>query len=508
MTEQHQRASAPSLARSSVINVFGQIVPVAVAFAAIPFLLNGLGRDKFGLLTLAWAAVGWFSVFDLGLGRATTHVVASGHGTGTQRHTRSMALMTIAALFVLGCIAAAAAAAATPFLISDVLKVPAGLHAEAETAFILLSVSLPFVLGSSGARGALEGLGRFDWVNAIRIPSAVLLSAVPVALLAVTHDLRVIVATITLNRICAFTALYIVALRALGPKTTGERAPRDLVRRTMAYAGWTGATNAFGTVLAWGYLDRYVVGAVLSVGSVALYATPFEIVTKLLLYPMSLMAVFFPTFVRASHLRDGQRRDLEARALGATVLPLLPLVMCGVAASGALLTLYVGSTFADEATTVTQLLLLGTLCACAGQVPFTMLQAHGRSDLTAKRHVVQLIIYIPVVIGLTSWFGIEGTAIAWLLWASSDSVLLFYMAHHYAHAAAAPRSWPSVCICGVVMLVLAILISNVTHGWSQISAGALLGLLGAGYLWFILPEADKQALKSLLGRRRLPAMQT
>lgn len=415
---------------------------------------------------------------------------------------RSMALMTIGALFVLGCVAGALAAVLTPLLISDVLNVPPSLRPEARTAFVILSASLPFVIASSGARGALEGTSQFAWANAVRAPAAVLLAAVPVFLLTVTHDLRVILATIALNRIVACAALYILALRALGPKTASGQPSADLVKRTLAYAGWTGATNALGTLLAWGYLDRYIVGAVLSVESVALYATPLEIVTKLLLYPMALMAVFFPAFARSYRAADGRIQDLEADALRATVLPLMPLVMGGVAASGALLTLYVGEDFAHDATTVTQLLLLGSFSACVGQVPFTMLQASGRSDLTAKRHMAQLIAYAPLVIGMTYWLGIKGTAITWLLWALSDTFLLFYMARRHTHALVFNRLWLLACSCGAAMLAIAVLISTITEGWSQIESAALLSAVGAGFLWLVLPEADKQAVKALLGRRR------
>jgi O-antigen/teichoic acid export membrane protein len=222
---------------------------------------------------------------------------------------------------------------------------------------------------------------------------------------------------------------------------------------------------------------------------------------------MALMAVFFPAFARSHQSRDGRTQDLEARALRAAVLPLLPLVIGGVAASGALLALYVGGDFADEATTVTQLLLLGAFCACVAQVPFTILQAYGRSDLTAKRHAVQLVIYVPLVIGTTSWLGINGTAIAWLLWASSDTLLLFYLVRRHTDAPPVRHFWLPVSICGAAMLAAAVLISAVAQGWSQIAAGAALSAITAGFLWLSLPEADRQAVWALLGRRSTLAVE-
>ena len=47
-----------------------------VALVAIPILVDGLGTARFGILTLAWMVVGYFSLFDLGLGRALTKLTA------------------------------------------------------------------------------------------------------------------------------------------------------------------------------------------------------------------------------------------------------------------------------------------------------------------------------------------------------------------------------------------------------------------------------------------------
>ena len=65
------------VARNSALNLIGQGIPLLAAFFAIPLLLRGLGTDRFGVLTLAWIVIGYFSLFDLGLGRALTQVVSA-----------------------------------------------------------------------------------------------------------------------------------------------------------------------------------------------------------------------------------------------------------------------------------------------------------------------------------------------------------------------------------------------------------------------------------------------
>src|SRR4051812_5597637 len=69
------------LARNTALNVAGQAVPLIAALVAIPWLIRGLGADRFGVLTLAWATIGYFGLVDLGLGRALTHAVATRLGS-------------------------------------------------------------------------------------------------------------------------------------------------------------------------------------------------------------------------------------------------------------------------------------------------------------------------------------------------------------------------------------------------------------------------------------------
>ena len=42
------------LTRNTLLNFFGQIVPLFVGVITIPFIVRGLGTERFGLLSLAW----------------------------------------------------------------------------------------------------------------------------------------------------------------------------------------------------------------------------------------------------------------------------------------------------------------------------------------------------------------------------------------------------------------------------------------------------------------------
>ena len=53
-----------------------------LAIVAIPMVIEGMGLARFGVLTIAWMVVGYFSLVDFGLGRALTKLVAEKLGSG------------------------------------------------------------------------------------------------------------------------------------------------------------------------------------------------------------------------------------------------------------------------------------------------------------------------------------------------------------------------------------------------------------------------------------------
>src|SRR5699024_11642485 len=135
------------LAENTLINVAGRSLPLLFAIAAIPFVIDGLGTARFGVLTIVWIVIGYFGLFDMGLGRATTKFVGGQEARGTKQLS-PIILTSLILLIGFGMIGGGIIVLATPFLVNNVLNIPPDLLAETTKAFYVLSFSIPLVLGS------------------------------------------------------------------------------------------------------------------------------------------------------------------------------------------------------------------------------------------------------------------------------------------------------------------------------------------------------------------------
>ena len=413
------------LARNSVFNLIGQGVPLLVALIAIPLLIRGLGTDRFGVLTLAWMVIGYFSLFDLGLGRALTQLVAEKLGRGEEKELPTLVWTALALMFVLGLLGAIVVSVISPWLVHNVLKIPEPLQTETLNAFYSLAAAIPIVIVTAGLAGLLSAQQRFGNLNAIRIPMGIYNFLAPLLVLPFSSSLFLVTTVLVIGRLVGCIVHLAFCLRAMPALRTGFMLRYAVIKPLFHFGAWMTVTNVIGPLMI--YLDRFVIGAVVSMAAVAYYATPFEMVTKLLIIPGAILGVLFPAFA-ASYAQDHDRIvQLFARGTKYLALLLFPMILVITAFAHEGLQWWLGDEFAWHSTPVLQCLAIGVFINSLAQVFITLIQGIGRPDLSAKLHFLELPIYLPVLWWAIHHYGILGAAMAWTGRAALDGILLFWL---------------------------------------------------------------------------------
>jgi O-antigen/teichoic acid export membrane protein len=417
--------SGKKLAKNSIYNLLGQGLPLAIALFSIPMLVKGLGMERFGVLSIAWMFTGYFSLFDFGMGRALSQDLARRIGIG-EDGVAETAWTGIVLLFVFGAAAALLILFCSPWLANSVLKISPGLKKESMYSFMILGAAIPFVIVSSGMRGVLEANQRFDITGVIRFLMGLFTYAGPLLVLPFSKRLPDITCSLAVGRVI-ICAVFAVSCHKVLPALKRKRFfKKETAHSLLRLGGWMTLSNIIGPVMT--YMDRFLVGAFLSMTAVAYYTTPYDLVNRLTIISASLTGVLFPAF-SASFAKD---RDYSAvifrRGMMVMLSVLFPVCLLLVTYSGAGLTLWLGDGFSRHSYQVLQILTIGVFMNSLATMSFTAIQAAGRPDLTAKIHIVELPLYVLSVIVATKKFGIEGTALAWSIRNGLDMVLLFIVA--------------------------------------------------------------------------------
>ncbi len=488
--------SRKALAKNTLINLAGFGLPLLVGLITIPLIVRGFGVERFGVLTLAWAVIGYFSLFDMGIGRAITQSMAERLGIASERDISRLAWTGLLMMLIFALIGAVIVASLAPWFVSSILNMPKALGEETVAAFILLAAAIPAVVLSAGLAGILAALQRFDLINALRIPMGMMIFLIPLAILPYSKSVAYVCAGLLGIRVL-FLVLHVAAcFHAFHPLRTHRGIARSEIGGLLSFGGWMTVTNVIGPLMM--YMDRFVIGAVISVSAVAYYVTPYEMVTRLLAIPAALVAVLFPAFAAAKAGGSSHATTLYSMGGRAILGILAPIVLVLVVFAEEGLHLWLGADFAQKSAAVLQWLAIGVFLNSYAQVPFVFIQGIGRADITAKLHLLELPIYIALMFWLLNAHGIVGVAIAWLLRAAVDAALLTLLAHWLAKdITAASRQIFPLLVVPLALFAIGMMLDQ-TAAKLFYSGLAFLAILAMGYL-SALPE-EKTAIRKATWR--------
>jgi O-antigen/teichoic acid export membrane protein len=497
----------PTALVSAAASLGGLLVPLAVFVVAAPKVVDGLGRERFGVLMVVVAVTSLVTSMDLGLGAGGVRLVARAAGRGD---------MTVAAEVVREVFTVFAGLAVLVAGIGLLLGGPLSrllfpdtTLPAAETRQVVTLAAMLAAVAFVGAGTAVlpRGMEAMPFVSGLQglYSSAIWLGAWGMVALGkgLVAILVWIIATNTLLALAfAVWGLY--------------HCPDVSFRPTQRLAHLRGAIafNAFAfcaqiNAALVNSLDKLLISFVLGPVSVAHYSLVSNIAAKLPMVAAALAAFVYP---RAAHLSiaaaNAPIQDLYLKVSRYLTLMLAPLTVLLLALAPPALDLWMGEDFAREMTGPTLLLVTAYAIATVSVVPSLVFNALGNSRIGALFSGIAVLLTAAGSVALIAPFGILGVALG----------VLIGMLQGVAYAGLLERSlglgWfrsrrpflVQVAACLAAEAIVLLLLRGYVSGWASLVA---IGALGGGaffvaWVAFGFATAEDRALVQRMAHASWP----
>jgi O-antigen/teichoic acid export membrane protein len=484
-----------SIRRNTTYNLVGASLQLIGALATVPIYVNLIGPARYGVLAIAWILLGYFGLFDLGLGRATAFRISSRRDESAAARAETF-WAAIAVNLGMGAVGGLILWVAAGYFFAHWFKVPAALRPEIISAVPLLALAVPVATMSGVLSGALQAREKFLSLNVVGLVASLLFQLLPlgVVILWGPNLVQLLLAALG-SRLLSLVAMAVLCHYELlqGQKPTLNRSE---IPHLLKYGGWVTVTSLVAPLLV--ISDRFAIGATLGAVSVAIYAIPYQPAKQIQMVPASLLSAMFP---RISAGTPEERRGYAQNAT-LTIVSLISLpILGGIFLADPALRLWVGQSLGSQAAPVGRIFLIAFWFNAIAMVPYTSLQASGRPDLVTKVTLLEIPIYLAVLFLLLKNFGIEGAAIALLFRFVLDFVMLSLVRERHFPAL-------GVLFTNLVLLTIGAVLSSLwtITDWRWWASAAVLGLATTAVAWQSLPPSFKEQALSRLPRRWRPLL--
>jgi O-antigen/teichoic acid export membrane protein len=476
------------LAKNVLWNMGGVAGPLLALAVAVPVLIHKLGIERFGLLTLIWTFIKYFTACDFGIGTALTKFIADRLSLEGEHRLAPLVRTALVATAGFGLFLALGWMLACAPLVGRVFNIPPNLKSETLSAFYLLAFCLPMTTASEAMRGMLGALQRFDLINAVRGPVDMFSSLGLLAILPLSHSLFAMTAVLVAGRVVQFAAL-LTACHALNREIlrSWRIEPRAL-RTMLGFGGWLMVSRITEPLL--GNIERFLIVTILPAGVLAFYATPCEIANRLWYFPIFVEDVWFAALAHSFAGQTGKVGELTDSVSRILFLVMFPPAIMMMLFATEILTVWLGADFARNGAPVMQMAALAVLVGALRTVPTTALQAANRPDVGSLIRVFELPIYAALAWLLIRFGGIGGAALARLSRETIETAVFVLLAHRLLPAIVNDRrlEWmlAGACAIGIPMIALPMTLSV------RVAVAIVSLSIFASYGWFRLLEDNER----------------
>jgi O-antigen/teichoic acid export membrane protein len=405
-------------------------LPGVAAALSVPLLLDTLGDERFGLIALAWGLIGYSAAFDMGIGKASTQLIADLKSRPSLEAQKIKEIIHTAVIITLvtSSLGAAIFIIAGTFGVGNLIKISGVERSEIFLSIVILSLGLPFQAIGATYRGVSEAYFRFRGISIVRAVAGISIFVFPLIVIYFDTRIHYLIASIVISRVIALLLYRILAFKCIEEEIGDLETSfsRVVAVKLFKFGGWF--TISIFLVPLVGIVDRFIISALISASAVALYVIPGELIAQSLIMVSAVTTLVFPHFVKLKILNPKMRRRYFLNTL-AIVSSVMFLVAVFLNVFGVdILQIWLQDKYREEMSKVLEVLSYGLVPYAIGAICTSLLQSNGRTDIAAKINLAEFPFFLLIVYLLIYHYGLQGASYAWVLRVTVDALLFFYFA--------------------------------------------------------------------------------
>jgi O-antigen/teichoic acid export membrane protein len=494
--------------RNGLANMLAGALPVVIVVFTTPYVVNTLGAEYYGLLTLITAIIGYFAIIDINFTAGSLKYVSEYHAssqTAKRDQTLTAGLLFYLLIGTIGCVFIFGLA---DWLVTAVFDVPANAHQLAASTLRLAAFG--FLLGQveSYLVTVPQALRRYDQSAMFESIFGMLAPLVNVAVLWLGGGLyEIVMVRVVLSAINLLALSW--AIRRLLPDSRPQRPSRAILGSLASFSGFAYLSRL--ATMAYSQGDKLIIGALAGMSALTYYAIPFMLANRVYGLSYRLSSVLLPAASSLSAMKQLDRMQelyLYSARYIFFINAVLTLVLVSIAHE--ILRYWISPAMAASGSLILVLIALGNLLDSLTNAPSLVNDGLGTPKVTGLFAFTRAVLGVSGSFVLVLWLGLLGAAISQL----AVSIVMTSAFLMYVHGRTVPVKLSLYlkvvlvpCLPLMFVQVLFAVFRQGSEAFSIVQAAGVIAVelvVAAAYGWFFIARpSDLAALLNRLKAFRL-----
>ncbi|WP_129633324.1 lipopolysaccharide biosynthesis protein [Candidatus Oscillochloris fontis] len=404
-----------SVSRNILANLFSKGWSAVMGLAFVPFYILLLGMEAYGLIGLFATLQVIFSLLDLGITTTLNRELARYSALSEKAQEMRNLLRTFEIIYwglaiLIGLIIYGIA----PFIAHDWVNTSSLAPAIVTQSIRLMGLVLAFQFPLGFYAGGLLGLQHQVLNSLLQATDATLrFGGVVLVLWLIQPTLQVFFGWQALVSMVS-TLLTVTILWRIMPHAP-RRARFDVARLQAVWRFAAGMLGISSTAILLTQMDKIVLSKVLPLEQFGYYSLAGVLANGVALLTTPVFNALFPRFSQLVVIGDqAQLRETYHRSCQIMAVIIIPVTVILACFAPEILFLWTRNpTTVAQTHLLVTLLVTGTALNGLMNLPYALQLAHGWTSLVFWINIVSILIFMPLIFVLTSFYGAVGAAIVW-----------------------------------------------------------------------------------------------